>query len=229
MLCFNIHQFQITTEKNRNDTQDGRITANETAIAGKLDKPTIDGSWVVTKSGSTITYTDASTLGQNIANTNLTWSADRTQNLNGKKLSFTGGRVSVPALELEITAENSVPNKIWTAGTYLWHTNNLGISYRVAYDTQVYKTINSDVTLDDSFHNTIVWITGNCIITVPNTLRADFTCVFDVLGNRTATFLEGGTATFLAPFGKILRNNRMCTLSKRTSTTFRLNGNLATV
>lgn len=201
----------------------------DTALALKLDKPTTDGSWVVTKSGSTITYTDASTFGQNISNSNLTWSADRTQNLNAKKLSFTGGRVSVPALELEITAENSVPNKIWTDGNHLSHTNNLGISYRVSYDNQVYKGINSDTTLDDSFHNTIVWITGNCIVTVPNTLRADFTCVFDVLGNYTATFLEGGTTTFSAPYGKILRNNRMCTISKRTATQYRLNGNLASV
>lgn len=107
-----------------------RLTNVET---GKLDKPKADGSWVVTKSGATITYTDASAFGQNIANTNLTWGADRTQNLNAKKLSFTGGRVSVPALELEITAANSVPNKIWTEGTYLWHANNLGISRKLIY------------------------------------------------------------------------------------------------
>ncbi len=117
---------------------------------GKLDKPPTDGSWVVTKSGSTITYTDASTLGQNIANSNLTWSADRTQNLNAKKLSFTGGRVSVPALELEITSENSVPNKIWTSGTYLWHTDNLGISRKLIYSeaypaTTQYVTSNTGV------------------------------------------------------------------------------------
>lgn len=104
----------------------------DSALALKLDKPTTDGSWVVTKSGSTITYTDASTFGQNIANTNLTWSADRTQNLNAKKLSFTGGRVSVPALELEITAENSVPNKIWTDGVGYYFNNNLGIKKKVA-------------------------------------------------------------------------------------------------
>lgn len=195
-------------------------------ISGKLDKPATDGSWVVTKSGSTITYTDASTFGQNISNSNLTWSADRTQNLNAKKLSFTGGRVSVPALELEITAENSVPNKIWTAGTYLWHTNNLGISYRVAYDNQVIKTISGDVTLDDTYHNCICSITANCVITVPNTLRADFNCVFDVIGLSTAQFIAGGTTTFSAPFGLYLRDNMMCTLYKETSTRFRINGSL---
>ena len=134
-LADNLLQAQIAAEKNRNDTQDGQI-------AGKLDKPTADGSWVVTKSGSTITYTDASTFGQNIANTNLTWSADRTQNLNGKKLSFTGGRFSVPALELEITAANSVPNKIWTDGADFWLTNNLGINRKITENKLVQDNYN---------------------------------------------------------------------------------------
>ncbi len=116
-----------------------RLTNVET---GKLDKPPTDGSWVITKSGSNITYTDASTFGQNIANTNLTWSADRTQNLNAKKLSFTGGRVSVPALELEITAENSVPNKIWTDGADFWLTNNLGINTKITENKLVQGNYN---------------------------------------------------------------------------------------
>ena len=204
----------------------GRLTNVE---SGKLDKPPTDGSWVVTKSGTTITYTDASTFGQNISNSNLTWSADRTQNLNAKKLSFTRGRVSVPALELEITAENSVPNKIWTAGTYLWHTNNLGVSYRVAYDNQAIKTISGDVTLDDTYHNCIVRITANCVITVPTGLRADFNCVFDMIGLFVATFLEGSGITFSSPFGNLLKENAMCTLYKVTSSNFRLNGGLLPV
>lgn len=192
----------------------------------KLDKPTIDGSWVVNKSGSTITYTDASTFGQNISNSNLTWSADRTQNLNAKKLSFTGGRVSVPALELEITAENSVPNKIWTAGTYLWHTNNLGISYRVAYDNQVIKRISGNVTLDDSFHNCICMVTANCIITVPNTLRADFNCTFDAFGAVKATFVAETGVTINSPNGFILYLNEVCTLYKYGIGLMRLIGGL---
>lgn len=110
----------------------------DSALALKLDKPLTDGSWVVTKSGTTISYTDASTFGQNISNSNLTWSADRTQNLNGNKLSFTGGRVSVPALELQIhnpvtnPQDNSVSNKIWTDGVGYYFNNNLGIKKKVA-------------------------------------------------------------------------------------------------
>lgn len=203
-------------------------SGNKREIEGTL-KPTTDGSWVITKSGDTISYTDASTLGQNIANTNLTWSADRTQNLNAKKLSFTGGRVSVPALELEITAENSVPNKIWTAGDYLWHTNNLGISYRVAYDNQVIKTITGNVTLDNTYHNCIVRINATCTITVPFALRTDFNCVFDVIGVHIATFIEGTGVVFSAPVGKILKSNSMGTIYRYTPNIYRLNGGFTTI
>lgn len=161
----------------------------------KLDKPTTDGSWVVTKSGSTITYTDASTFGQNISNSNLTWSADRTQNLNAKKLSFTGGRVSVPALEYEVTTSNSLPNKTWTDGVDLWFTNNLGINSNISakldkitapnnissrvvnadnstsdkgeFQQSEQIEINTNTTAQASWRGKEVWITGNCTITIP--------------------------------------------------------------
>lgn len=100
-------------------------------LANKLDKPTVDGTWVVTKSGASVTYTDASTLGKNISNTNLVWSADRSQNLGGYKLSFTNGRFSVPTLEMEVTTANSVPNKIWNDGANLKFTNGAGINNTV--------------------------------------------------------------------------------------------------
>lgn len=92
---------------------------------------------------------------------------------------------------------------------------------------QTYKTISANITLDDSFHNSIVRITANSTITVPNTLKADFNCVFDVVGNIMGTFVEGSGATFSAPFGKILKDNGMCTLYRYTSNIFRLNGGLS--
>lgn len=94
---------------------------------------------------------------------------------------------------------------------------------------QTYKTISANTTLDDSFHNCIVRITANSTITVPNTLKADFNCVFDAIGTVTGTFVEGSGATFSAPFGKILKDNGMCTLYKYTSTAYRLNGGLIPV
>ena len=36
---------------------------------------------------------------------------------------------------------------------------------------QTYKTISANTTLDDSFHNSIVRITANSTITVPNNLK----------------------------------------------------------
>lgn len=46
--------------------------ARAAADALKLDKPLNDGSWVITKAGSTITFTSASSFGQNISNADLT-------------------------------------------------------------------------------------------------------------------------------------------------------------
>ena len=91
---------------------------------------------------------------------------------------------------------------------------------------QSYKTISTNTILDDSFHNCIVRITGNVTVTVPNNLKADFNCVFDVIGNVAGTFSEGANTVFSAPFGKILKDNGMCTLYKFTDTTYRLNGTL---
>lgn len=91
---------------------------------------------------------------------------------------------------------------------------------------QKYKTISNDIILDDSFHNCIVRITGNAIITVPNNLRLDFNCVFDAFGNVSATFNAGEGTLFSAPVGKILRDNAMCTLYKYTAVAYRLNGGL---
>lgn len=44
----------------------------DTALALKLDKPQTDGSWVVTRSGTTYSYTDASNFGKNIGNSHIT-------------------------------------------------------------------------------------------------------------------------------------------------------------
>jgi hypothetical protein len=94
---------------------------------------------------------------------------------------------------------------------------------------QVYRTISANTTLDDSFHNSIVRITAAASITVPNTLRSDFNCVFDTIGNVSATFVEGAGASFSSPFGKILKDNGMCTMYKFNPTTYRLNGGLIPV
>lgn len=92
---------------------------------------------------------------------------------------------------------------------------------------QTYKTVSTNITLDDSFHNCIVRITANSTITVPNTLKADFNCVFDAVGTVSGTFAAETGVTFNAPFGLVLKNNAMCTLYRYSSTIFRLNGGLS--
>ena len=120
----------------------------------------------------------------------------------------------------------SVANRLWSDGTYVYYDDSLARPSRLAVDKQIIKTISGDTTLDDTYHNTIVRVTATCTVTVPNTLRADFNCVFEAYGIVTATFVEGGTAVFSAPFGKLLKDNLMCNLYKVSSTGFRLNGGL---
>lgn len=105
----------------------------------------------------------------------------------------------------------------------------MAIPSRLAVDKQIYKTISGDTTLDNSYHNCIVRITANCIITVPNALRADFNCVFEAIGIYIGTFAGGTGVNISAPFGLILRDDSMCTLYKYASNYFRLNGNLINI
>lgn len=143
----------------------------------KLDKPTTDGTWVVTKSGSTISYTDASTLGQNISNANLTWTVDRNQNLGTKKLSFTNGRFSVPTLEMEVTSVNSVPNKVWTDGINFYYTNGAGVNTSITSSYQRNKQffVPLPATVSEDWKGCMVFFTSSGTLTVPTGLSADFT------------------------------------------------------
>lgn len=91
-----------------------------------------------------------------------------------------------------------------------------------ALQTQHYKTISGNVTIDDTYHNCIWKITANAIITVPSTLRADFIAGFEVIGNFAGTFTEGSGVTFSAPFGKVCTADSSGIIYKNGSTTFRL-------
>jgi hypothetical protein len=91
---------------------------------------------------------------------------------------------------------------------------------------QPIKTISENTTLDDTYHNAIVRITANATVIIPNNLRNDFNAVFEAFGVVTGTFLEGSSAVFSAPFGKILKDNSMCTIYKFAANSYRLNGGL---
>ncbi len=91
------------------------------------------------------------------------------------------------------------------------------------------KTITGNTTLNNTYHNKIVRITASCIITIPNNLRTDFNCTFEVIGAYTAQFVDGSGATTSAPFGRYLKTDLTamfyCT---GTASNYRLNGSLTT-
>lgn len=134
------------------------------------------------------------------------------------------GKVKANAVKLNNTSGTTLPNEITRDGDKLNYTNSAGVKKEIAFTEQVVKVISSNTTLDDSYHNAIVRITASATITVPNNLRSDFNCVFDVLGLFTGTFTEGSGTSFSAPFGKLLKNNNMCTLYKTGSASYRING-----
>lgn len=76
-------------------------------------------------------------LEQNLFNTDLQLYSNRNHSLNGNKIKFTNGRFSLPALEMEITSSNSVPNKIWTDGSDLWITDSAGINKKAGDDPNI--------------------------------------------------------------------------------------------
>ncbi len=92
--------------------------------------------------------------------------------------------------------------------------------------TQPIKTVTISTTIDNSYHNAIVRVESNVTITIPNNLRLDFNAVFEAIGSVTATFLEGPSTVFSAPFGKVLKDNSMCNIYKSSANTYRLNGGL---
>lgn len=93
-----------------------------------------------------VKWVNGSSLGKNISNTNLVWSADRTQNLNGKTLYFTGSgtskfKLDYLFLEPQLTP-NSIPNKTWSDGYYPQFTDKDGINYRGLISKTVTGTFN---------------------------------------------------------------------------------------
>ena len=199
-------------------------------VDGLLENVTVDltgyatESWVTTQ---TTPATQAEVEASTGTESNPTFSEPATENRKFLTLfNFFKLIKKLRYIHLLPNSNPSVANRLWSDGTDVYYDDKLAVPNKLAKDKQIYKIISGDVTLDNSYHNCIVRITANCIITVPNTLRADFNCVFDVIGLFTAQFVAGGTSTFSAPFGLYLRDNMMCTLYKETSVRFRVNGGL---
>lgn len=89
---------------------------------------------------------------------------------------------------------------------------------------QVYKTIASNTTIDNTYHNSIVWVTGTSNITIPSGLRSDFTCTFRTLTGAVATFVASGTTINSESDGDVMADKSMCLLATYSSNNFVLSG-----
>lgn len=91
-------------------------------------------------------------------------------------------------------------------------------------DTQVYKTISTNTSLNDTYHNAIVWVTATCNITIVSGLRSDFTCTFRTLTGAIATFLTSGTTINAESDGDVMSAKSMCLVATYSANNFILSG-----
>lgn len=134
-----------------------------------------------------------------------------------------GGKLSVTPSYMP----NAQGDAMFTKNIVAKADGSFGWEDKAESTKQIVKTISSDITLDDTYHNCIVRIIANSAITIPSGLRSDFNCVFDAIGTIIGTFVAGSGVTLSAPFGLKLKSNSMCTLYKTDNSSFRLNGNLS--
>jgi hypothetical protein len=139
--------------------------------------------WVNANAGSVAIVVSANTTASNdklyhvIANATFT---DPTPPVAGKGYTVfvRNGTATIGSVAY---TEGTTIKRVWHSGAWRSYV------YR---STQRYIDINSNTTLDDTFHNTIVRFTGSCAITTPTGLRADFTCFFRTLPAVTVDFVS---------------------------------------
>lgn len=140
---------------------------------------------------------------------------------NGNRLKIWDGTDNIPTISANNLLVLDSPN-IQFYATDVTDSNNNSIYLKL-------KTITGNTTIDNTYHNKIVRITASCTITIPNNLRTDFNCTFEVIGAYTAQFVDGSGATTSAPFGRYLKTDLTamfyCT---GTASNYRLNGSLTT-
>lgn len=113
----------------------GDIQDQEDLIAlvdKKLDKPLSDGTFLVKKNGLAVTYVSADGFGQNIANTNLTTTGERT---------FTQGFTYTHATEGKIYYVTGLPNKNFDESFRKFRVQDANGQQAVVDKEELYDTI----------------------------------------------------------------------------------------
>lgn len=106
-------------------------------------------------------------------------------------------------------------------------TNKLIYAQRQYVDNalvQVYKNISANTTLDDSYHNAVIWVTATCNITIPSGLRADFTANIRTFTGATATYLTSGTVINTESDGDVQAPKTMANISTYSTNNFIISG-----
>ena len=106
-------------------------------------------------------------------------------------------------------------------------TNKLIYAQRQYVDNalvQVYKNISANTTLDDSYHNSVIWVTATCNITIPSGLRADFTANVRTFTGATASYLTSGTVINTESDGYVQAPKTMANISTYSTNNFIISG-----
>jgi len=134
----------------------------------------------------------------------------------------TGSNIKLGNLELDISNIIS-SNDI----SLVDPTNKLIYAQRQYVDNalvQVYKNISANTTLDNTYHNAVIWVTATCNITIPSGLRADFTANVRTFTGATATYLTSGTVINTESDGDVQAPKTMANISTYSTNNFIISG-----
>jgi|GEM_PF-6907659 len=107
-------------------------------------------------------------------------------------------------------------------------SNELNVAlelFRSHTDTQIYKTISANTVVNDSYHNSIVFVTSNCTITLPPYLRGDLVFNVRTFAGVTVTYVSGVNATINAESnGNTQAEKSMANICTYSSNNFLISG-----
>jgi hypothetical protein len=107
-------------------------------------------------------------------------------------------------------------------------SNDLNVAlevFRSYIDNQIYKTISANTVVDDSYHNSIAFVTSNCTITLPIYLRGDFVFNVRTFAGVTVTYVSDVNVTINAESnGNTQAEKSMVNICTYSSNNFLISG-----